>query len=54
MAEIKINQLKSEKETNEIIDLKNVEKDSPEFTAFTTVRGGLSMATTKWSFNLMM
>ncbi len=53
MAEIKINQLKSEKETDKIIDLKTAKKDSPEFTAFTTVRGGI-MATAKWCCTLMM
>jgi len=50
MAKIKINQLQSEKTTEEMIDLKaNAEKDSPEFKAFTTVRGGASMAAAKWS-----
>ncbi len=41
MAEIKINQLESEKNSDEIIDLKaKSAKDSPEFVAFTTIRGG--------------
>ena len=53
MAEIKINQLKSEKPSDEIIDLKaKSAKDSPEFTAYTTVRGGLSFASAKWSSSL--
>lgn len=44
MAEIKINQLESEKNSDEIIDLKaKSAKDSPEFVAFTTIRGGFSM-----------
>ncbi len=51
MAEIKINQLESEKNSDEIIDLKaKSAKDSPEFVAFTTIRGGARvMATAKWS-----
>ncbi|MBE9208647.1 hypothetical protein IQ244_19310 [Nostoc sp. LEGE 06077] len=50
MAEIKITQLNSEKSADEIIDLKaKSAKDSPEFTAFTTVRGGVAFAVAKWS-----
>ncbi|MBD2595586.1 hypothetical protein H6G74_14785 [Nostoc spongiaeforme FACHB-130] len=50
MAEIKITQLKSEKAADEIVDLKSKSaKDSPEFTAFTTVRGGVAFAVAKWS-----
>lgn len=50
--EIKINQLKSEKTSDEIVDLKTKSaKDSPEFIAFTTIRGGLT-ATAKWSSHL--
>lgn len=53
MAEIKINQLNSEKSADEIIDLKaKSAKDSPEFTAFTTVRGGAVFASAKWSATL--
>lgn len=49
MAEIKINQLKSEKVSDKIIDLNaNADKNSPEFIAFTTVRGG-AVAVAKWS-----
>ena len=52
MAKIKINQLESEKTTEEMIDLKaNSEKDSPEFKAFTTIRGGMK-GVAKWSSNL--
>ncbi|BBD59981.1 hypothetical protein NIES2109_27740 [Nostoc sp. HK-01] len=50
MAEIKITQLNSEKTADEIIDLKaKSAKDSLEFTAFTTVRGGVAFAVAKWS-----
>ncbi|WP_293075299.1 hypothetical protein [Moorena sp. SIO3H5] len=51
MANIKVNQLQSEKTTDEIIDLKAKADDSPEFKAFTTVRGG-HMACFIWSLNL--
>lgn len=52
MAEIKINQLKSENNSDKMVDLRgNASKDSPEFVAFTTLRGG-AMATAKWSSQL--
>lgn len=51
MADIKITQLKAEKQTEKMVDLKTeAEKaNSSEFTAFTTVRGGVAFATAKWS-----
>ena len=54
MANIKVNQLQSEKATEEIIDLKaKADKDSPEFKAFTTVRGGNMPCFNIWSLNLL-
>ncbi|MEH2276482.1 MAG: hypothetical protein V7K40_17235 [Nostoc sp.] len=56
MSKIKINQLNNNAEQSaEMIDLRgdSTTKNSVEFTAFTTLRGGLAVAKPCWCCNLL-